>query len=78
MLAFSMFSGLGTGLPVESASQDELVTRNTASDKPLLRIVAVGASITAGFHSTPEDGYRKHLRGLLRDAGYPVNFVGSQ
>lgn len=46
--------------------------------KRLLRIMPVGASITAGVGSTPEDGYRKELRTLLRFAGFQVNMVGSQ
>ncbi|KAK5674489.1 Glucan endo-1,3-alpha-glucosidase agn1 [Elasticomyces elasticus] len=43
-----------------------------------LRIMPLGASITAGVHSKPEDGYRKHVRDWLRQAGFPVNMVGSQ
>ncbi|KAK4903718.1 Glucan endo-1,3-alpha-glucosidase agn1 [Elasticomyces elasticus] len=45
---------------------------------PVMRIMALGASITAGVHSKPEDGYRKHIRNWLRQAGFPVNMVGSQ
>ncbi|KAK3070207.1 hypothetical protein LTR53_010855 [Teratosphaeriaceae sp. CCFEE 6253] len=40
--------------------------------------MALGASNTAGVHSKPEDGYRKALRNILRNEGYPVNMVGSQ
>ena len=73
-----MLSGLAAAVPVEVRAQDELLARDNASGKPLLRIMALGASITAGSTSNPMDGYRKHLRGLLRGAGYEVNFVGSQ
>lgn len=43
-----------------------------------LRIMPLGASITRGFGSSPEDGYRKPLRDRLRSLGYQVNMVGSQ
>ena len=45
-----------------------------------LRIMPLGASITAGDHSPPGDdsgnGYRKHLRDKLRADGWEVNMVG--
>lgn len=43
-----------------------------------LRIMPLGASITQGTGSTPEDGYRKPLRDHLRSLGYKVNMVGSR
>ena len=42
-----------------------------------LRILTLGASIVAGFGSTPQDGFRKPLRDHLRSLGYKVNMVGS-
>lgn len=47
-------------------------------EKWTLRIMPIGASITAGHGSSPEDGYRKSLRNMLRFTGHPVNMVGSQ
>jgi hypothetical protein len=43
-----------------------------------LRIMPLGASITAGKGSTPEDGYRKVLRENLIKLGHKVEMVGSQ
>ncbi|KAF2824052.1 SGNH hydrolase [Ophiobolus disseminans] len=42
-----------------------------------LRILPLGASITRGLKSTPEDGYRKSLREHLKSLGHNVNMVGS-
>ncbi|KAL4895306.1 SGNH hydrolase-type esterase domain-containing protein [Aspergillus ambiguus] len=38
----------------------------------------LGASITAGYHSTDGNGYRKWLRDELEDEGWEVDMVGSQ
>lgn len=46
-------------------------------DKLLLRVMPLGASITQGYGSTPEEGYRHLLRNYFRFKGYPVNMVGS-
>jgi len=43
-----------------------------------LRVMPLGASITRGLKSTPEDGYRKALREHLVSLGHRVNMVGSQ
>jgi hypothetical protein len=43
-----------------------------------LRIMPLGASITQGVGSSPQDGYRKPLRDHLRSLGYKVNMVGSR
>jgi hypothetical protein len=43
-----------------------------------LRIMPLGASITYGLKSTPEDGYRKSLREHMVSLGHKVNMVGSQ
>ncbi|KAK3947731.1 carbohydrate esterase [Pseudoneurospora amorphoporcata] len=37
----------------------------------------LGASITAGYGTNPQNGYRKPLRDQLRWRGWPVNMVGS-
>jgi hypothetical protein len=46
-----------------------------------LRVMPLGASITAGEHQAPEDesecGYRKFLRDKLRLRGWKVNMVGN-
>lgn len=46
-----------------------------------LRIMPLGASITAGARSSPKDkgknGYRKLLRDKLSDEGWKVNMVGN-
>lgn len=46
-----------------------------------LRIMPLGASITEGDPSPPDDssgnGYRKHLRDKLRSEGWKVNMVGN-
>jgi hypothetical protein len=42
-----------------------------------LRIMPLGASITQGYKSSDNNGYRKVLREQLRHAGWPVNMVGS-
>ncbi len=44
---------------------------------PPLRIMPLGDSITRGFPTSPENGYRKTLFNLLQHAGYTVDFVGS-
>ncbi|KAF2112802.1 hypothetical protein BDV96DRAFT_497426 [Lophiotrema nucula] len=46
--------------------------------KPLLRIMPLGASITQGIGSNPENGYRKLLRDEMRYLGFEVNMVGCQ
>ncbi|KAK4499432.1 hypothetical protein PRZ48_009946 [Zasmidium cellare] len=66
----------------ESLSADVFNTSNIEprqNRKPeWLRIMPLGASITRGVGSSPEDGYRKPLRDRLRSLGYKVNMVGSQ
>lgn len=58
-----------------SSESEELLKR---ADKPFyLRIAPLGASITNGYLSTDNNGYRKYLRDQLRFVGWPVNMVGS-
>lgn len=42
-----------------------------------LRVMPLGASITQGYLSSDNNGYRKVLREQLRYSGWPVNMVGS-
>jgi lysophospholipase L1-like esterase len=50
-----------------------------STDKPFyLRIQPLGASITYGYGTNPENGYRRPLRDQLRWRGWPINMVGSQ
>ena len=51
-------------------------TRET--DKFLLRIMPLGASITLGYKSTDGNGYREHIRQQLRYEGWQVDMVGSK
>lgn len=56
-----------------------LVPRQGNAEKPFyLRIMCLGASITAGVGTSSGNGYRKPLRDQLRWEGWPVNMVGSQ
>jgi hypothetical protein len=47
------------------------------ADNFTLRIMPLGASITQGYKSSDNNGYRKALREQLRHVGWPVNMVGS-
>jgi hypothetical protein len=78
---------LGTPLPYDSHNGTspsyslghtglEALVNRQAKDKPLLRLLPLGASITRGTNSNPVNGYRKNLRDELRFLGYPVNMVG--
>ena len=42
-----------------------------------IKIMPLGASITMGYGSSDENGYRLELRNLLVYSGYDVDFVGS-
>lgn len=60
-----------------SGPSDVLLQRR---DGAVLRIMPLGASITAGDYDPPDDksenGYRKPLRDHLRANGWQVNMVG--
>ena len=45
---------------------------------PSLRVLPLGDSITEGYQSSETAGYRGPLWTLLTDAGYAVEYVGSQ
>ena len=85
VLWLRIVSDLVVGVPINTTLDDiyddDFQTSNNLlprQEKWPLRIMPLGASITAGHASTPEDGYRKKLRTLLRYTGHPVNMVGSQ
>ncbi|KAF2711948.1 carbohydrate esterase family 3 protein [Pleomassaria siparia CBS 279.74] len=86
LIAHCAMLSAATAIPLGTSSIDtshsysppsgELVTR---ADKPILRIMPLGASITLGIGDTPkgnESGYRKPLRDEFRWRGYTVNMVG--
>lgn len=45
---------------------------------PDLKVMALGASITAGQQSSTGAGYRQDLFDLLQDDGFAVSFIGTQ
>jgi len=45
-------------------------------NRPALRLMPVGDSITHGYRSTTDDGYRKYLRASLVNDGFKTDFVG--
>ena len=47
------------------------------ADNPVLRIMPLGDSITEGAGATSTAGYRGPLWTLLANAGYNVDYVGS-
>ncbi|KAF2036073.1 SGNH hydrolase [Setomelanomma holmii] len=67
-----------TASNIVNGSSEGIVT----AEKPLLRIMPLGASLTQGFDvNIPADlrnGYRRPLREELRYRGYPVDMVGTQ
>jgi hypothetical protein len=59
--------------------ESEFHLRDNLNASPLwLRILPLGASITQGVKSTPQDGYRKELRAHLKSLGHNINMVGSR
>jgi hypothetical protein len=61
------------------AESTEIATIQARGTKPfMLRILPLGASITQGYKSKDENGYRKWLRQQLRYAGWEVDMIGSK
>jgi hypothetical protein len=64
-----------------SPNYDAQLLRRADPREFYLRIMPLGASITAGDPSPPDDdsnnGYRKFLRDKLRSEGWKVNMVGN-
>ncbi|GES65471.1 hypothetical protein ATETN484_0012037600 [Aspergillus terreus] len=61
--------------PWTSHGTDGLQVRD--GNRVALRIMPLGASITAGYRSTDGNGYRKYLWEQLRYEGWEVDMVGS-
>ncbi|KAI8966659.1 carbohydrate esterase family 3 protein [Daldinia sp. FL1419] len=84
--ALAYVSQIASGLPVlkpESQDSDGILSRDVLEarakgfgDGVPLRIMPLGASITFGFGSTDNNGYRKDLRDKLESNGNEVNMVG--
>lgn len=49
-----------------------------AAERPIVRVMALGDSITAGIGDPTRSGYRITVQGLLRRAGVRVDMVGGQ
>lgn len=74
LLSFFLFS---SDLVQAEKSRSNIAIRQ--DDKPfLLRIMPLGASITAGVGTDPQNGYRKPLREQLTEEGWTVDMVGSE
>lgn len=74
------FSSNATSAQV-TPSYDNALFRRAEPQDFYLRIMPLGASITAGEHEPDDDkgknGYRKYLRDKLRSEGWKVNMVGN-
>lgn len=85
LIIANLFSLLCSALPVNKASpsavygggqyDSSLAPRD--AEYFTLRVMPLGASITQGYLSSDNNGYRKVLREQLRYNGWPVNMVGS-
>lgn len=72
----AVLSVLATALP--STDAWELQNREESDDGNTLWLMPLGASITAGFKSPDNNGYRKALYGNLTEEGWTVHMVGSK
>ncbi|KAI0853119.1 carbohydrate esterase family 3 protein [Daldinia vernicosa] len=87
VLAYASQIASGLALPMPESSQPNygLPQRNALTPRAKkgfgngvpLRIMPLGASITFGFGSSDNNGYRKDLRDKLEAAGNKVNMVGN-
>ncbi|KAG2421540.1 hypothetical protein HFD88_005515 [Aspergillus terreus] len=78
ILTTSVLLSLGQTIqdePSTSHGTDGLQVRD--GNRVALRIMPLGASITAGYRSTDGNGYRKYLWEQLRYEGWEVDMVGS-
>jgi hypothetical protein len=85
LILANLFLLVCSALPVNEASlsvfyggkeyDSSLARRDT--EYFTLRVMPLGASITQGYLSSDNNGYRKVLREQLRYSGWPVNMVGS-
>jgi acyl-CoA thioesterase-1 len=70
----------GCGKPVERippATSDSPATAAATPDRPPVRVVALGDSLTAGLGLAPEDAYPSLLQARLRDHGLAVDVVNA-
>jgi lysophospholipase L1-like esterase len=66
-----------TGMATSASAQPSAPDLSSGASKTL-RIMPLGDSITVGVGSPGKNGYRTELQRRLREAGMPVDFVGSQ
>jgi hypothetical protein len=72
----SLLLGVASALPVSQDADGALVLAGRA-DSYYIRDMPLGASITVGYRSSDDNGYRKTFRDHLTSAGWKVNMVGS-
>lgn len=72
----AVLSVLATALP--STDAGDLQSREESDDGNTLWLMPLGASITAGFKSPDNNGYRKALYHNLTEEGWTVHMVGSK
>lgn len=78
MCWLAAFAGQTTASPVAIAPSGPGVELQPRGENNQLRIMPLGASITAGFKSIDKNGYRKTLFDRLeKDDGWKVDMVGS-
>jgi lysophospholipase L1-like esterase len=66
-------------IAVGPAAGPAVTSAGAGTSAALVRVMPLGDSITWGTESTDGNGYREALRGLLvRTAGVPIDYVGSQ
>ena len=81
-LGLALLSSLAQCHAAPASPSPDNVLASRESEKPSwLRIMPLGASITAGDPAPPDDdsknGYRGFLREKLRSEGWEVNMVGN-
>jgi lysophospholipase L1-like esterase len=67
-----------TGMATSASAQPSAPDPTGSVASTTLRIMPLGDSITVGVGSPGKNGYRTDLQRRLREAGMPVDFVGSQ
>ncbi|KAI0108214.1 carbohydrate esterase family 3 protein [Daldinia grandis] len=78
VLAFASQIASGLALPTPESQIDALAARAKGFGNGIpLRIMPLGASITFGFGSSDNNGYRKEIRDRLEGNGNQVNMVGN-
>ncbi|GAM34923.1 hypothetical protein TCE0_015r02825 [Talaromyces pinophilus] len=77
LIIASLFSLVCSALPVYGGGVYDSSLAPRDAEYFTLRVMPLGASITQGYLSSDNNGYRKVLREQLRYSGWPVNTVGS-